>query len=47
MKMFEVGDRSPFLIDLLVEVWEDSVKNTHLFIKKRNRKYQGICATCT
>lgn len=26
MKMFEVGDRSPFLIDLLVEVWADSVK---------------------
>lgn len=34
MKMFEVGDRSPFLIDLLVEVWEDSVKNTHLFLSK-------------
>ena len=34
MKMFEVGDRSPFLIDLLVEVWEDSVKNTHLFYQK-------------
>ena len=34
MKMFEVGDRSPFLIDLLVEVWEDSVKNTHLVLSK-------------
>lgn len=34
MKMFEVGDRSPFLIDLLVDVWEDSVKNTHLFLSK-------------
>ena len=34
MKMFEVGDRSPFFIDLLVEVWEDSVKNTHLFLSK-------------
>ena len=31
MKMFEVGDRSPFL----VEVWEDSVKNTHLFYQKK------------
>ena len=43
MKMFEVGDRSPFLIDLLVEVWEDSVKNTHLFLSKEeienNKEY--------
>ena len=35
MKMVEVGARSPFLIDLLVEVWEDSVKNTHLFYQKK------------
>ena len=35
MKSLEEGDRSPFLIDLLVEVWEDSVKNTHLFYQKK------------
>ena len=38
MKMFEVGDRSPFLIDLLVEVWEDSVKATHLFLSSDDIK---------
>ena len=31
MKIFEVKDRSTTLINKLLEVWEDSVKATHLF----------------
>ncbi|HJJ04416.1 MAG TPA: GNAT family N-acetyltransferase [Clostridiaceae bacterium] len=32
MKIFEVKDRSTTLINKLLEVWEDSVKATHLFL---------------
>lgn len=32
MKIIEVEDRTPVLIEQLVEVWEDSVRATHLFL---------------
>lgn len=32
MKIFEVKDRTEYLINSLLEVWEDSVKATHLFL---------------
>ena len=32
MRIFEVTDRTPLLMDRLLEVWERSVKATHLFL---------------
>ena len=32
MRIFEVTDRNPLLMDRLLEVWERSVKATHLFL---------------
>ncbi len=32
MKIVEVKERTKDLIDKLLEVWEDSVKHTHLFL---------------
>ncbi len=34
MKIIEVTDRNPLLIERLLEVWETSVKATHLFLSK-------------
>lgn len=35
MKIFEVKDRTQILINKLLEVWEDSVKATHLFLSSK------------
>ena len=32
MKLYEVQDRSPSLLDVLLEIWEQSVRATHLFL---------------
>lgn len=32
MKIIEVKDRTPLLIEKLLEVWESSVRATHLFL---------------
>ena len=32
MKLYEVADRSPSLLDVLLEIWEQSVRATHLFL---------------
>ncbi len=32
MKIYEVADRSPELIEALISVWESSVRATHLFL---------------
>lgn len=32
MKIYEVAERSPQLIEQLLHVWEDSVRATHLFL---------------
>lgn len=32
MKIIEVTDRNPLLIERLLEVWETSVKATHLLV---------------
>ena len=34
MKILEVIDRTPILIDKILEVWEDSVRATHSFLKR-------------
>ncbi|CUU77654.1 acetyltransferase [Campylobacter hyointestinalis subsp. hyointestinalis] len=31
MKIVEIKDRNPVLIERLVNVWEDSLRKTHLF----------------
>ena len=38
MKILEVADRTPDLINQLLEVWEKSVKATHLFLSGREIK---------
>lgn len=35
MKIVEVKDKSKILINKLVEIWEDSVKATHLFLQSK------------
>lgn len=40
MKIFEVKDRTTALINKLLEVWEDSVKATHLFLS--NEEIENI-----
>ena len=32
MKIYEVGVRTPYLVVNLLNVWEDSVRATHLFL---------------
>ena len=32
MKLYEVQNRSPSLLDVLLEIWEQSVRATHLFL---------------
>ena len=32
MKIFEVKERTQELVNTLLEIWEDSVKATHLFL---------------
>lgn len=49
MKIIEVKDRKEILIKQLLDVWEDSVKSTHLFLSNEEieniKKYvpQAIC----
>ena len=38
MKILEVADRTPDLINQLLEVWEKSVRATHLFLSDREIK---------
>ena len=40
MKIFEVENRTSTLINNLLEVWEDSVKATHLFLS--NEEIENI-----
>lgn len=40
MKIFEVENRTPTLINNLLEVWEGSVKATHLFLS--NEEIENI-----
>lgn len=35
MKIIEVKDRTEILVNTLLEVWEDSVKATHLFLSNK------------
>ncbi len=32
MKIYEVGERTPHLLENLLDIWEDSVRATHLFL---------------
>ena len=38
MKILEVADRTPDLINQLLEVWENSVRATHLFLSEKEIK---------
>lgn len=38
MRFFEIENRSPILINKLLEIWEDSVKATHLFLSNKEIK---------
>ena len=38
MHIYELSQRTPFLIDQLVEVWEASVRATHLFLSDSERE---------
>ena len=38
MKILEVADRTPDLINQLLKVWEKSVRATHLFLSDREIK---------
>ena len=40
MKLFEVRNRDELLVDKLLDVWEDSVKATHLFLS--NEEIENI-----
>ena len=45
MIITEVKDRTPSLTDRLIEVWEDSVRATHLFLKNEeveNKKNMSL-----
>ncbi len=35
MKIIEVKDRNESIINKLIDVWEDSVKATHLFLSNK------------
>ncbi len=32
MKIYEVSDRNPYLVSALLNIWEESVRATHLFL---------------
>lgn len=38
MKIIEIKERTPLLIEQLLEVWEKSVKKTHLFLSDIERE---------
>ena len=38
MEILEVADRTPDLINQLLEVWENSVRATHLFLSEKEIK---------
>lgn len=38
MRFFEIENRSPILINKLLEIWEDSAKATHLFLSNEEIK---------
>lgn len=38
MKIFEVENKSPILINKLLEIWEDSVRASHLFLSNEEIK---------
>ena len=43
MKIVEVTDRTPDLMERLLEVWESSVRATHLFLS--DGEIKSICTT--
>ena len=47
MNIIEVKNRSSFLIEQLLKVWESSVKATHLFLSTEeiNNIKQYVCTT--
>lgn len=49
MKIIQVKDRTLILIEQLVELWEKSVKETHLFLSEDEiesiKKYKKVCTT--
>ena len=38
MEIIEITDRNPFLLEQLLEVWESSVRATHLFLSENEIK---------
>ena len=45
MKIVEATERTPELIDRLLEVWEGSVRATHLFLSEHEiAKIKKVCA---
>lgn len=45
MKVIEVADRTPLLIKQLLEVWESSVRATHLFLSENEiENIKKVCA---
>lgn len=45
MKLYEVQDRSQPLLDTLLEIWEQSVRATHLFLSDAEvNAIRGVCA---
>ncbi len=46
MKIIEVKDKTQFLISQLLEVWEDSVRATHLFLSDEEiENIKKVCST--
>jgi hypothetical protein len=45
MKIFEVKERTQELVNTLLEVWENSVKATHLFLSDNEIENKRICTT--
>ena len=35
MKIYEVEERTPHLLENLLDIWEDSVRTTHLFLSDK------------
>ena len=38
MRIYEVKERTPFLCEQLIDIWEKSVRATHLFLSDREIK---------